>query len=164
MLASKFIDRFQLLSICLIFSTNTPVFAQPKPLEIPNNNSQLIAQLATNQWRRINLDSNSSVMMPGYSLTTEDGIQGVHNGVEYYAYSETLGAEAIKQCTIYNCEMILGLILSETIEEHNLTLEDSKPIQVNSQQYPANGIEFIAKDNTNNSRFKGRIYLIGDRL
>jgi hypothetical protein len=103
-------------------------------------------------------------MMPGYFLTTADGIQGVHNGVEYYAYSETLGTEAIKQCTIYNCEMILGLILSETIEEHNLTLEDSKPIQVNSQQYPANGIEFIAKDNTNNSRFKGRIYLIGDRL
>ncbi|AFZ38271.1 hypothetical protein Sta7437_4838 (plasmid) [Stanieria cyanosphaera PCC 7437] len=164
MLTPQYLNSFRLLSILLILFTNTPVFALPKPTELLDRNSQVVAQLATSQWQRFNLDSNSSIMMPGYSLTTTDGVEGVHNSVRYFAYSESLGTEVIQKCAVYNCEMVLGLMINEVIEEKNLTLEDSKPIQVNSQQYPANGIEFIARDNASNGRMKGRIYLVGDRL
>ena len=57
MLTPRFFNRFRLLSIFLILSSNTSVFALPKPTELPDRNNQIIAQLATSQWQRFNLDS-----------------------------------------------------------------------------------------------------------
>ncbi len=84
--------------------------------------------------------------------------------MQYFANSARLDAEIINKCAVLNCEMVLGLMLRKIAQEQKLTLQDTKPIPVNSPQYPANGIEFIAKDPNSNGQLKGRIYLVGDRL
>ena len=164
MLTSQFSNRFRLLSIFFILSTGTPVFALPQPTELLDRNSQITAQLAISQWQRVNLDANSSIMLPGSASTTADGVEGVHNGVGYFANSTSLDTEIIQKCAVLNCEIVLGLMLREIAQEQRFTLEDTNPIPVNSQEYPANGIEFLAKDADSNSQLKGRIYLVGNRL
>ncbi|MCC0179801.1 hypothetical protein I4641_22945 [Waterburya agarophytonicola K14] len=67
MLKFTFFHRYQLLSICLILFANAPVIAQPQTTELSNDN-QIVAQLTNNQWRRLNLDDNSSILLPGYSF------------------------------------------------------------------------------------------------
>jgi len=163
MLNFRFFNRYQLLSICLILFTNTSVLAQTQAVELSNNNL-LVAQSTNDQWHRSNLDDNSSVLMPGDFSTTADGLEGSHKGVQYFATFEVLDDEIINKCVVLNCEIVLGLMLHQVAQEQNLTLDDANPIQVNSPEYPANGVEFIAKDNTSNFQLKGRIYLVGNRM
>ncbi len=61
-------------TICLILFANAPVLAQPQATEL-SNRDRFVAQLTNNQWRRLNLDDRSSIMLPGYSSTTVDGGQ-----------------------------------------------------------------------------------------
>lgn len=164
MFISNLFNRFQLISISLALCANVPVLAQVKPLETFDNSSELFAQLTTARWRRFNLDSHSSIIIPGYSATTKDGVEGIHNGIKYFAGSTTLDTQIAQLCTVYNCDTVLRAIADEVIKERNLILEEVKPIRANSQQYTANGIEFIAKNNTSSVHFAGRIYLVSNRL
>ena len=164
MITSKFFNRFQLLSICLVLSATAPAFAEPtKPLDF-SNDSKLIAQAATNQWRRFNLDHYSSVVVPGDSAVVDGGVEGTYNGVRYIARANILDSQTTQGCAVYNCDTVLGLMSEEVVKQHNLTIEDVKPIKVNSQEYPANGVEFIASNSNTNILLAGRIYLIGNRM
>lgn len=164
MFTSNLFNRFQILSISLVLCASSPALAQVKPLETFNNNSQSTTEIATDRWRRFNLDSHSSIIIPGDITTTEDGVKGVHNEITYFAGSTILDKQVAQLCTVYNCDTVLEAVADKLIKEGNLTLEDTKAIRVNSQKYTANGIEFTAKDNTRNVQLAGRIYLVDNRL
>jgi hypothetical protein len=164
MFTSNLFNRFQILSILLVLCASSPALAQVKPLKTFNNNSQPDTQIATNQWRRFNLDPYSSIIVPGDSTTIEDEVKGVHNEITYFAGSTTLDTQVAKLCAVYNCDTVLEAVANKLIKEGNLVLEDTKAIHIDSQKYTANGIEFTAKDNTRNVQLAGRIYLVDNRL